>query len=77
MLIMRRTADAAPEACKEGMLEYLEGKIAKWWTPDAVIVLDEALPLQATGKVYKLKLREMFNAGLFDDQLKGTSVERS
>ena len=30
----------------------------------------------AIGKVYKLKLREMYNDGKFDDQLKGTSVER-
>ena len=41
------------------VLEYLRGKVAKWWLPDAVEFVDE-LPHQATGKVSKLKLREQF-----------------
>ena len=44
---------------KEEVLQQLEGKIAKWWTPDDVQFVEE-IPLGATGKINKLKLREMF-----------------
>lgn len=37
----------------------MQGKIAKWWIPDDVAVVDE-IPHTATGKVYKLKLRQQF-----------------
>ncbi len=36
----------------------LEGKVARWWMPDAYVFV-EAIPLGATGKVNKLALREM------------------
>ena len=38
---------------------FLEGKIAKWWTPDEVLVLDE-VPLGATGKLDKKTLRARY-----------------
>ncbi len=41
------------------MLAWFEGRIAKWWTPDAVQFADE-LPHTATGKVQKVKLREIY-----------------
>ena len=41
------------------MLAFYQGKIAKWWTPDDVIFVDE-LPLGATGKLLKTKLRELY-----------------
>ncbi len=44
---------------KEDILASLEGKIAKWWTPDDVQFIDE-IPLGATGKINKLALREHF-----------------
>ncbi|MGE0044943.1 MAG: long-chain-fatty-acid--CoA ligase [Hyphomonadaceae bacterium] len=44
---------------KESALAHLEGKIAKWWMPDDVVVI-EKIPLGATGKINKLALREMF-----------------
>ena len=37
----------------------ITNKCAKWWTPDA-IVFEEALPLGATGKVLKRKLKEKY-----------------
>ena len=46
-------------ATKEEMLGQLEGKIAKWWTPDDVAFVDN-IPLGATGKINKLALRETF-----------------
>ena len=43
----------------EEMLAWFDGKIAKWWTPEAVEFVEE-LPHTATGKVQKVKLRELF-----------------
>lgn len=37
------------EVSKERILEFLEGKIAKWWMPDDVKFVDE-IPHTATGK---------------------------
>ena len=44
---------------RDELLKFYEGKIAKWWTPDDVLFVD-ALPLGATGKVQKNKLREQY-----------------
>jgi fatty-acyl-CoA synthase len=44
---------------REELLSFFEGKIAKWWTPDDVVFVD-AIPLGATGKMQKIKLREQF-----------------
>jgi fatty-acyl-CoA synthase len=46
---------------REDVLEYLKGKIAKWWTPDDVQFVAE-IPHTATGKIQKTALREQFNA---------------
>jgi fatty-acyl-CoA synthase len=47
------------EVTKEDLIRFYEGKIAKWWTPDDVQFVD-AIPLGATGKILKTKLRETF-----------------
>lgn len=47
--------DVSPDELKG----YLDGKIAKWWMPDDVQFIDE-MPHTATGKIQKMKLREMF-----------------
>jgi 3-(methylthio)propionyl---CoA ligase len=44
---------------KEEMLGYFDGKIAKWWTPDDVVFVDE-IPHSATGKIKKIELRKQF-----------------
>jgi fatty-acyl-CoA synthase len=44
-------------ATKEEFLAFLEGKIAKWWTPDDVVFVDD-IPLGATGKIDKKLIRE-------------------
>ena len=41
---------------KADVLAFLEGKIARWWMPDDVILIDE-LPHTAAGKINKLGLR--------------------
>jgi fatty-acyl-CoA synthase len=47
------------EVTREDLIAFYEGKIAKWWTPDDVVFVD-AIPLGATGKMQKNKLREQF-----------------
>jgi 3-(methylthio)propionyl---CoA ligase len=47
------------ELTRDSLLEFFEGKIAKWWTPDDVAFVD-AIPLGATGKMLKNRLREQF-----------------
>ena len=41
------------------VLKFLEGKIAKWWMPEAVEFIDE-IPHTATGKIQKMTLREIY-----------------
>ena len=47
------------ELGRDELVAFYEGKIAKWWTPDDVVFID-ALPMGATGKILKKKLREQF-----------------
>ncbi len=56
LLVVKRAGE--PLTADE-VLTYLRGRIAKWWTPDAVVFID-ALPIGATGKVLKNRLREAF-----------------
>ncbi|MFC3612823.1 long-chain-fatty-acid--CoA ligase [Lutimaribacter marinistellae] len=51
------------EVTEDALLHHYEGKIASWQVPDKVIFV-EALPLGATGKVLKNKLREEFGGVL-------------
>jgi fatty-acyl-CoA synthase len=44
---------------REELLRFFEGKIARWWTPDDVVFVD-AIPMGATGKMLKHRLRETF-----------------
>jgi 3-(methylthio)propionyl---CoA ligase len=45
------------DVSREVLLAFFEGKTAKWQIPDDVIFID-AIPLGATGKMQKVKLRE-------------------
>ena len=47
------------EVTREDLLSFYEGKVAKWQVPDDVAFVD-AIPLGATGKMQKMKLREQF-----------------
>lgn len=47
------------EVSREELLKFFEGKVAKWWIPDDVAFVSE-IPLTATGKMQKLRLREQF-----------------
>jgi fatty-acyl-CoA synthase len=43
----------------EELLDFMRGKVASWWLPDAVEFIEQ-MPLTGTGKLWKLKLRERF-----------------
>ncbi len=57
LLILVRKPGATTS--KDDVLSYLSGKIAKWWTPDDVVFVEE-LPHTATGKLLKTELRRQF-----------------
>jgi fatty-acyl-CoA synthase len=48
---------AGAEVSREEILAFFEGKTAKWQIPDDVVFVD-AIPLGATGKMLKTRLRE-------------------
>jgi 3-(methylthio)propionyl---CoA ligase len=45
---------------REELLAFYDGKVAKWWIPDDVQFV-ESIPLGATGKILKTRLREQFS----------------
>ena len=65
LLIVVR-APGADAVTAEDVLAYLDGRIAKWWIPEAVEFVDE-LPHGATGKVQKVELRERFKDFAFPE----------
>ena len=46
------------DVTRDELLRFYDGKTAKWQIPDDVVFVD-AIPLGATGKMLKTKLREM------------------
>ncbi|MDM0111057.1 3-(methylthio)propionyl-CoA ligase [Variovorax sp. J22R133] len=46
------------EVSREDLLAFYEGKTAKWQIPDDVVFV-EAIPIGATGKILKTRLREL------------------
>ena len=46
------------EVSRDELLAFYEGRLAKWQIPDDVVFVD-AIPLGGTGKMQKVKLREM------------------
>jgi fatty-acyl-CoA synthase len=47
------------DVTREELLGFFDGRVAHWWVPDDVAFVAE-LPHTATGKLLKVKLREMF-----------------
>jgi fatty-acyl-CoA synthase len=47
------------DVSREELLRFYEGRVAKWQMPDDVAFVD-AIPMGATGKMLKNKLREQF-----------------
>ncbi|TGP42899.1 fatty-acid--CoA ligase [bacterium M00.F.Ca.ET.228.01.1.1] len=71
LVVVRR---AGEQVTREELLAFYNGKVAKWWIPDDVVFVDE-LPHTATGKLQKLKLRDMFRdhvlPSVLEDRLHG------
>ncbi|MEQ8517232.1 MAG: long-chain fatty acid--CoA ligase, partial [Chromatocurvus sp.] len=65
LLVVVRSQEGS-DLTPEEMLAWFDGKIAKWWTPDAVEFIDE-LPHGATGKIQKVDLREQFKEYAFKE----------
>jgi fatty-acyl-CoA synthase len=57
LLVAVRRPGTAPT--RADLLGHYEGRVARWQVPDDVVFLPE-LPHTATGKILKLKLREMY-----------------
>jgi acyl-CoA synthetase (AMP-forming)/AMP-acid ligase II len=57
LLVVTPRADCRPQC--DDLLKFLAEHFPRWMLPDDVVVLDE-LPHTATGKVMKIRLREMF-----------------
>ena len=57
LLIVHCKPDAIPD--KQAILDFLSGKIVKWWLPDDVVFVD-SLPHTATGKLLKTALRKQY-----------------
>ncbi len=55
LLVIIRKEGTDPS--KKDILDFMEGKIARWWMPDDVMFV-EAIPHTATGKILKMELRE-------------------
>jgi fatty-acyl-CoA synthase len=51
--------DEKQQPTRQDVLDHLRPRLATWWLPDDVVVVD-ALPMTATGKVSKLALRAQF-----------------
>jgi len=56
--IVAVTTKPGAQVTREELLKFYEGKIAKWQIPDDVVFVD-AIPLGATGKMLKVKLRDL------------------
>ncbi|PWC31943.1 long-chain-fatty-acid--CoA ligase, partial [Azospirillum sp. TSO22-1] len=57
LLIIVPAPGTAPDPVE--LLRFFEGKVAKWWIPDTVVLVDE-LPHTATGKLLKTALRDRY-----------------
>ena len=57
LLIVKLKDGEAAES--DELLACLEGRIPRWWTPDATVITKQ-LPLGATGKIDKKGLRERY-----------------
>ena len=57
---------AGERATRDEILGVLQGRIARWWMPDEVVFVDE-IPLGATGKIDKKKLRELYGSSALAD----------
>ncbi|RKP52593.1 3-(methylthio)propionyl-CoA ligase [Trinickia fusca] len=70
LVVVRRPTGLA--LTREALLAFYEGKVGKWWIPDDVVFVDE-LPHTATGKLLKVKLRDMFRGHVLSSVQEGAT----
>jgi len=61
-ILVAVAAEGRTPPSKDEVCDFLSGSLAKWQLPDEVIFVD-ALPMGATGKVQKTRLRETYGGG--------------
>jgi fatty-acyl-CoA synthase len=54
-VVVKPDATLSPEE----LIEFLDGRVAKWWLPDDVVFIDE-VPKTSVGKFSKKDLRDRF-----------------
>ena len=59
VLIIEASPGCNPGA--DNLRQTLKGRVADWWIPDEMIVVD-VMPLAATGKIDKIKLRQNYSS---------------
>ena len=57
LLVVQLNEGAEPDPAS--IIEYLRGQVPKWWLPDAIEFIEQ-MPIGATGKILKTKLREIY-----------------
>jgi fatty-acyl-CoA synthase len=50
---------------REDVIEFLDGRVAKWWLPDDVVFIDE-VPKTSVGKFDKKRIRASYSEGKLD-----------
>ncbi|MEQ8433857.1 MAG: long-chain fatty acid--CoA ligase, partial [Oceanicaulis sp.] len=68
LLVVQAKPNTNPTA--DSIRDYLAERLPKWWLPDGIEFIDE-MPIGATGKILKTRLREMFK----DYEFPGTENE--
>jgi fatty-acyl-CoA synthase len=70
VVVMKKSEIADKEEMKDeikdDILGFMRGKVASWWLPDDVAIVDE-IPHTATGKIQKSALRECFRDYVFPE----------
>jgi fatty-acyl-CoA synthase len=63
-LIMLVLRSPGLDVSKVELIDFLSDKLVKWWLPDEILFVSE-LPHTATGKLQRMKLREMYSGYKF------------
>ena len=58
-IVVLKNPEDESEKTKRDILDFMGGKVAKWWIPERV-EFTKSLPRTATGKISKLQLRKQF-----------------
>jgi fatty-acyl-CoA synthase len=65
MVCLKEGKTASEDELRAHLMRYVEeGKIAKFWVPERIIIIVEALPKTSTGKLDKKPLREKYSSVL-------------